>query len=219
MTLAAAFFLGLVGSLHCAAMCGPLTLAVNIGRPPSHQAGYHFGRIIMYGVLGAISGLMGAAIAFAGFQRWMSIAAGCLILLALLTSFRFGWGGLPGKFISLVKAKFARLLGNRSLGATMALGGLNGLLPCGMVYVACAAAATAGSVLGGILTMFAFGLGTAPMLLSIGFAGKAVRWINPLSLKTSFSICAMLAGVLLIMRGIFAPHLAACLDPICGFHR
>ena len=106
MNLLAAFFLGLAGSLHCAAMCGPLVLAVNAARrqdPASPRAdfaaetlstifAYHGGRLVTYGILGAVSGLIGAAIVFAGFQRWISIAAGCLILLGALTSFRAALG-------------------------------------------------------------------------------------------------------------------------------
>ena len=71
-------------------MCGPLLLAVNAARRQDpggvpHNIAYHGGRIATYCVLGAISGLIRAAIAFAGFQRWISIAAGSLILLGVLT--------------------------------------------------------------------------------------------------------------------------------------
>ena len=172
MNFLAAFLLGLAGSLHCAAMCGPLVLAVNAGRRPLHHFACLGGRLVTYMFLGALSGLIGAAIVFAGLQRWLSIAAGSLVLLASLASFRGPWGGLAGKVVSAARAKFGRLLRDRTLGAAALLGGLNGLLPCGLVYVACAAAAAAGSLNGGVGVMLAFGLGTAPMLLSIGLAGK-----------------------------------------------
>lgn len=86
MNLVAAFFLGLAGSLHCAAMCGPLLLAVNAagGQKPGgilYNFTCHTGRLVTYSLLGAVSGLIGAAIVFAGLQRWLSIAAGSLILL------------------------------------------------------------------------------------------------------------------------------------------
>lgn len=230
MNLLAAFFLGLAGSLHCAAMCGPLLIAVNMARGKQsnngilHNVAYHGGRIATYGVLGAISGLIGAAIVFAGFQRWISIAAGSLILLALLTSFRMQWGGIPGKIVAAAKMKFGRLLRKQTLGAVTLLGGLNGLLPCGLVYVACTVAATAGSVGGGVATMLAFGLGTAPMLLTMTFAGKVFRWGNPLGLRRVVLICAATAGVLLIVRGLalgipyLSPHYSGGQGPTCCHH-
>ncbi|MGA2176904.1 MAG: sulfite exporter TauE/SafE family protein [Verrucomicrobiota bacterium] len=237
MNLLAAFFLGLAGSLHCAVMCGPLLVAVNAARRqnPAHSAApcragilhnfaYHGGRLVTYSFLGAVSGLVGAAIVFAGFQRWLSIGAGCLILLASLTSFRAQWGGLAGKVVSAAKTRFGRLLRNRTLGAAILLGGLNGMLPCGLVYIACAAAAAAGSVTGGVATMLAFGLGTAPMLLSIGLAGRAVRWTNPLRLRRVVLVCATVAGVLLIVRGLslgipyLSPHFSDGHAPACDCH-
>lgn len=216
MNLLAAFFLGLAGSLHCAVMCGPLVLAINAARRhnPANPAtqyvsggmlpnfAYHSGRIVTYSLLGACSGLIGAAIVFAGFQRWISITAGCLILLASLTSFRAQWGGLAGKVVSVAKTRFGRLIRHRTLGASVLLGGLNGLLPCGLVYIACAAAATTAGIGGGIATMLAFGLGTAPMMLSVGLAGRVIRWGRPLRLRRIILICATTTGVLLIMRGL-----------------
>lgn len=170
--------------------------------------------------------MIGAAIVLAGFQRWISIGAGCVVLLASFTSFHARWGGPAGKTVLALKIKFGRLLRNRnrSLGAATLLGGLNGLLPCGLVYIACAAAATTGTLSGGILTMLAFGLETAPMLLSIGLAGKALRWNNPLRLRRVVSVCATVAGVLLIVRGLslgvpyLSPHFSNGQTTDCGCH-
>jgi hypothetical protein len=236
VNLLAAFLLGLAGSLHCAAMCGPLLLAVstvrrqNAARPATRLYGgdliqnfaYHGGRLVTYGFLGAVSGLIGAAIVFAGFQRWLSIGAGGLILLGALTSIRLRWGALAGKVVSAAKTRFGRLLHNRAAGAAALLGALNGLLPCGLVYIACAAAATAGGVTGGVAAMLAFGLGTAPMTLSIGFAGKAIRWGNPLLMRKVVLIGAATAGILLIVRGLslgipyLSPGVSDGHGPACG---
>jgi sulfite exporter TauE/SafE len=234
----AAFLLGLAGSLHCAAMCGPLLLAVNAARrqnpvrPAERLFGgdmiqnfaYHGGRLVTYGFLGAVSGLIGAAVIFAGFQRWLSIGAGGLILLGTLTSLRLRWGGLAVRALSAARTRFGRLLHNRALGAAALLGALNGLLPCGLVYVACAAAATAGGVAGGVAAMLAFGLGTAPMTLSIGLAGKAFRWGQPLVLRRVVLGCAAAAGVLLIVRGLslgipyLSPGFSDGQGPTCDCH-
>lgn len=237
MNFLAAFLLGLAGSLHCAVMCGPLVLAVNAARkrnavvPVGFYRGnlwpnlvYHGGRIATYCILGAISGLIGAGVVFAGFQRWLSIAAGSLILLATLTSFGGRWNGLAGKFIFAVKAKFGPLLHHPSVAATALLGGLNGLLPCGMVYIACAAAAASGGIKTGAAAMLAFGLGTAPTMLSIGLLGKLVRWNNPLLLRRVLLTCTTLVGILLVVRGLslgipyLSPHFSGGLNPTCHCH-
>jgi sulfite exporter TauE/SafE len=238
VNLLAAFLLGLAGSLHCAAMCGPLLLAVNTVRrqnpvqPAARFFGgdmmqnfaYHGGRLVTYGFLGAVSGLIGAAMVFAGFQRWLSIGAGSLILLGTLTSLRLRWDGLAGKVVSAARTRFGRLLRHRALGAAALLGALNGLLPCGLVYIACAAAATAGGVAGGVAAMLAFGLGTAPMTLSIGLAGKAFRWGHPLLLRRVVFVCAATAGVLLIVRGLslgipyLSPGFSGGQGPACDCH-
>jgi hypothetical protein len=215
MNLLAAFFLGLAGSLHCAAMCGPLVLAVNWARRPDpanpaapggagllQNIAYHAGRLVTYALLGSVSGLMGAAIVLAGFQRWISIAAGGLVLFGALVWFRGRGAGIAGGIVGFVKTRFGPLLRSRTLGGAALLGGLNGLLPCGLVYMACAAAAAAGGVTGGVATMLAFGLGTAPMLLAMGLAGRAVRWSNPLALRRMVLACVTVVGLLLIVRGL-----------------
>jgi len=239
VNLLAAFLLGLAGSLHCAAMCGPLILAVTAARRRSapgaapgsgqrdllHPLAYHGGRLLTYAVLGAISGLIGAAVIFAGFQRWLSLAAGGLIVIGAFTTFRGKWTGLPAKFVLAAKTKFGALLQNRALGASALLGGLNGLLPCGLVYVACAAAATAGGVAGGMATMLAFGLGTAPMLLGLGFAGRAIRWANPLHWRRLVLAGTTTVGLLLIVRGLdlgipyLSPAYTGGYTPVCVCHR
>lgn len=216
MNLLTAFVLGLAGSLHCAVMCGPLVFAVNAARRRNqvnpatrffsgdilHNFAYHGGRILTYSLLGAISGLIGAALVFAGFQRWISITAGGLVLLGALTSFGVRWGSLPGLIVSVANTRFSRLLRDRTLGAVVLMGGLNGFLPCGLVYIACAAAGTSGGVGGGVATMLAFGLGTAPIMLSVSLAGRVIRWTHPVALHRVVLVCATVAGVLLIVRGL-----------------
>ena len=216
-------------------MCGPLIIAVNAARRqqggsasmPSvsgyafHNLAYHSGRILTYTVLGAISGFIGAAIALAGFQRWISVAAGGLVLLGCLTPLGLRGRGLAGRVVSMVKSKFSLLLRDRKLGATALLGGLNGLLPCGLVYIACAAAATSGGVGAGVTTMLAFGLGTIPIMMAVCVAGKVIRWNHPLAMQRVVLVCATLAGLLLIVRGLslgipyLSPQFQDGLGPTC----
>src|ERR1700675_4874711 len=100
MELWTAFLLGLVGSLHCAGMCGPLVLALpgtgNTSR--SYILGrlaYNVGRLGVYGLLGAIFGLLGGTFALAGLQRWISLVAGAAILIGLLVSYRYAVNTSP----------------------------------------------------------------------------------------------------------------------------
>ncbi|MCD6049706.1 MAG: hypothetical protein K0Q55_1109, partial [Verrucomicrobia bacterium] len=93
MELWTAFILGLVGSLHCAGMCGPLALALPVAGKTRRafvlgRVLYNLGRILTYCVIGAIFGLAGQSLALAGFQKWVSLGAGVAILLGLLASTR-----------------------------------------------------------------------------------------------------------------------------------
>ena len=88
----AAFTIGLFGSLHCVGMCGPIAAALPYpSRKKSHLIGsillYNSGRILTYGFLGLLFGLLGASFSFAGFQQFISIFLGVLFLLAGLFSF------------------------------------------------------------------------------------------------------------------------------------
>lgn len=202
-----AFILGLFGSLHCAGMCGPLALAL----PPtgSNAAGfvlgrlaYNLGRLATYCLLGLLSGLAGRIILLAGLQRWVSIGLGLALLAGLLTSRRLALSRPATALVALLKARMSGLLRRRALAALGLLGMLNGFLPCGLVYVACAAAAMAGSAWSGMASMAAFGLGTVPMMLAIGLSGRLVpvSWRLRLVKAVPFAVCGLAA--LLILRGL-----------------
>lgn len=202
-----AFILGLVGSLHCLGMCGPLLLAMpgGVGAGGRFLTGrliYHLGRIGVYALLGAAFGLIGQTFALAGWQRWVSITAGSVILIGLLASTRFGLSTPAFKVVQKLKSHFARLLIRRDLSSQFLLGALNGLLPCGLVYVACAGAVATGHILSGIGFMAAFGLGTLPMLLSVSFIGKKLSFNHRQKLQKLIPASIALVGVLLILRGM-----------------
>ena len=202
-----AFLLGLVGSLHCAGMCGPLALALPItgDTPAAFVLGrwvYNLGRLVTYCALGLVFGLAGQTLQLAGFQRWMSIALGAGLLAGLLASPRLSLAPPVTHLVGRLKTAMSRLLQTRSLSASAVLGALNGLLPCGLVYVACAGATATGDLLRGVEYMAAFGLGTVPMMLAIGLSGKLVRpWLRfKLSRLVPVSVCVLAA--LLILRGL-----------------
>ncbi len=220
--------LGLAGSLHCAGMCGPLALA--LPHPGGGASGfvasrlaYNAGRISTYALLGLLFGLLGKSLALVGIQRWLSLGAGILILLGLLFSTRLGAGTPVVRAVRWLKSGFGRLLQRRTLGALGLLGLLNGLLPCGLVYAACAGAAATGGLLPAVEYMTLFGLGTLPLMLGIGLSGRALPVSFRFRLQQLVPVSLVVVALLLILRGMalgipyVSPNLSAA-DPACCQH-
>ena len=215
-----AFLLGFAGSLHCAGMCGPLTLALPATGtgPLGYVAGRLasiVGRITTYTTLGVIIGAVGRSLALAGVQRWVSIAAGIAILAGLVLSHRASGAGFAAAAIRRLKGALSAVLQRRSLGSLWTLGLLNGLLPCGLVYAAAAGAVATGGWRLGIGYMALFGLGTLPVMLGISLSGSAMPVSLRLRLQQLVPLSAAAVGVLLILRGMSLgiPYLSPDLSP------
>jgi len=207
MDLAVAFLLGLLGSLHCAAMCGPLMLALPAsgGTPGRFVTGrllYQSGRVLTYALLGTVAGLAGKSLVLAGLQRWFSVALGLAIITGFFAARKIAVGAPVIRMIGTLKTVMAAQLGKRDLRSLALLGFLNGLLPCGLTYVAMAGAAAHGNVTESVLYMMAFGLGTSPMMLGISLSGKLLPMTLRLRMRRLIpvGICALAA--LLILRGM-----------------
>lgn len=212
------FALGLVSSLHCVSMCGPIVLSYSLplgskkisGQILAHSA-YNFGRILTYSLLGALAGLLGGSVGFigelAGFQNVAAIFAGVLMVIAGILMLDL----IPNKRLQrfnplLYTSRFLRPLGSRfsssSVGSKFTLGLILGFLPCGLIYAALLKSISTGTVFAGALTMTAFGLGTAGSLLAIGIFSSA------LSLKLSrwgtrvAAVSVLLLGIFMVSRGI-----------------
>jgi hypothetical protein len=221
-----AIALGLFGSLHCAAMCGPLLLALPVapGGPGRFIAGrliYQLGRVTTYCLLGLTGGLIGRSIFLVGLQRWLSIALGVAVLAGFLLSKKLSVSAPVVRLVGRLKAAMGsqfRQPGWRSLAL---LGLLNGLLPCGLVYVAVAGAVSRGNLAGGLVFMALFGLGTLPMMLGIGLSGRALPAAFRLKLRAAIPFGVCLLGGLLILRGLalgipyISPALVAGLPADC----
>jgi len=207
MQLWTAFLLGFVGSAHCAGMCGPLALALpHWGRGRgSFLAGrllYNFGRIITYAGMGAMFGLLGLGVAMAGLQRWVSLTLGAVILAGVFVAPRFANRVPVARGVNWLKAALGSMLQRRAMPAMFGIGLLNGLLPCGLVYVACAAATATGDVLSGTRYMIAFGLGTVPMLLAITLLGTKLQFALRFKVQRLIPASLILVGMLLLLRGM-----------------
>jgi hypothetical protein len=214
-----ALALGLLGSLHCAAMCGPLMLALPVapggaGRFIAGRVLYQSGRITTYACLGIIAGLVGKSVLLAGMQRWLSITLGATILLGFLLSKRMALSAPVVRLVGKLKTAMGTQLQQRTFRSLTLLGMLNGLLPCGLVYVALAGAVARGTMAQSVLWMLAFGFGTLPTMLGISLSGK----IFPVGIRMKFRR-AVPAGVLLlagllILRGLALgiPYVSPNLD-------
>jgi sulfite exporter TauE/SafE len=229
MEIWTAFLLGLLGSLHCAGMCGPLALAVPVTGhiAASYTLGrlvYNLGRLATYCALGLVFGLVGETLLLAGVQRWVSIALGVVLLAGLVASRKLALALPVMALVSRLKSAMSGLLHTRSLGAPAVLGALTGLLPCGLVYVACAGATATGGLWKGVEYMAAFGLGTVPMMLAIGLSGKLLRASVRRRLVVLVPVSVFVLAALLILRGLslgipyVSPDLAAADGPGCCDH-
>jgi sulfite exporter TauE/SafE len=206
-----AFIVGFLGSFHCIGMCGPIALAlpVNQASPSAMFKGrllYNFGRIITYSMLGIVFGYIGHTIALAGFQKSLSIVTGISVLIVVLltltwkklSSFSFVIAGYTSK----IKSIFRNLFGKKSMFTLFLIGVVNGLLPCGFVYLALAGAAASGNFLDGMSYMFLFGLGTLPVMFTLAIAGNLFGFRFQKQLKKATPFIAAALAVFLIMRGI-----------------
>jgi len=104
--------------------------------------------------------------------------------------------------VSWLKAALGSMLQRRAMPAMFGIGLLNGLLPCGLVYVACAAATATGDVLSGMRYMIAFGLGTVPMLLAISLLGTKLQFALRFKVQRLIPASLILVGMLLLLRGM-----------------
>ncbi|MEZ5083425.1 MAG: sulfite exporter TauE/SafE family protein [Bacteroidales bacterium] len=211
MELITALTIGLVGSLHCLGMCGPIAIGIPLDRDNwwKKLAGgllYNYGRITTYGVLGAIFGLLGRGIQLAGLQQWASIFLGIIMIVSVLFPFVFRekinldklFSGYAGRLIG----SFRKLFVKSSMQNLFFIGLLNGLLPCGLVYMAIAGAINTNDVLMGVAFMVVFGIGTTPALLILSLAGNVVTAGFRKKVKHVIPVFIVILGILFILRGM-----------------
>lgn len=207
--LLAAWLMGIAGSLHCVGMCGPLISMMPYNRNSRwsffiSKSANHLGRLTTYSALGLLFGLMGQGIAAAGFQQWLSIISGLAILTMVFWPKKWNQFSPKGKIFSFtnwVKTKFASLLKQNSPQKLYLLGVLNGLLPCGLLYIALAASISTGNTLKGAAFMLLFGLGTVPALAIVGIFSHALKQRYNRGFFKFTRILLVLTAFLLILRG------------------
>lgn len=209
--IVAAFTIGLVGSLHCVGMCGPIALAIpmkskNVFARIFDSFLYNIGRSATYFVMGLIFGIFGKGIAMAGFQQKASIVIGALMILSVIFPLMFRklnfLGKLSEKSVQFVGGRLGILFQKPSRPKLLVIGLLNGLLPCGLVYVALAGALNTGSMLEGGLFMFVFGFGTMATMLVIPVVSHLISLKIRNRLSKLIPMFIILFGMLFIARGM-----------------
>lgn len=206
-----AFLMGLVGSLHCLGMCGPLAMALPLGSRST--AGrlyggllYNLGRIVTYTWLGLVLGLAGGFLITPRVQSAVSVAFGAVILLYLLVPAGIKKSVVKkspaqGFFLGLHR-QMGRLLSAKTNRSFFGIGLLNGLLPCGMIYLALTTSFLTGGVLSGGLFMAAFGAGTLPAMLAAVFFGSYINQQVRLKLRKAVPVFLACMAALLVLRGL-----------------
>lgn len=206
-----AFAIGALGSFHCIGMCGPIALALPIHKNTNNRRLigsllYNTGRISTYALIGALFGLLGQSFVMAGFQQSVSVGLGILVILsvALPAAFihKLSPNHLISKGISQVKMRMQKLFAKRSYSSTFLIGSLNGLLPCGLVYLGIAGATAMGNPAEGAAYMLLFGLGTWPVMLLIGFFGQWISLGIRNKIRAAMPIMIVAMGVIFILRGL-----------------
>ena len=205
-----AFVLGLLGGLHCLAMCGPIVLALPFlsGKNKSLNATiYQLGRLLGYGLLGFLVGLIGIGFSWAGIHQAIAIVVGALLCCyALVIGTPFGGLNKNLGWLSLIsrkfQQKFIRLFNRFRSKSFVVLGLLNGFLPCGLVYVALSGALLQPHPFDGMLYMVVFGMGTLPVMSSIIVLKNHYRFKPHTILQKLLPLVTFLFGLWILIRGL-----------------
>ena len=206
-----ALIFGLISSFHCVGMCGPIAMMLPVDRTNEAKKvlqilTYHFGKIIAYGSIGLVFGLLGKSFYLAGWQQQMSIILGVLMIVVAIVPekvfARYNFSKPVYKIISNVKSKLGQQFKSKSYSSLFTIGLLNGFLPCGMVYVAIFGAIAMQSVSLGVAYMLLFGVGTIPMLTLVVYLSQLLTFSSRNALQKGIPIVTIVIGILFIIRGL-----------------
>lgn len=214
-----------LGSLHCAGMCGGLMFFA-LGSDQEHtksartklQCAYHGGRLLTYTLLGIAAGTVGQAIDFGGsyigLQRAAAIFAGALMIafglitLARIKGIKIRHVGVPSALRKFVENGQRAAFGLSPFKRAMTIGLLTTLLPCGWLYAfAFTAAGTASPIYGG-LTMIAFWIGTLPVMVSLGAGIQLLTGPLHAKLPIITASAVVVVGVMTAMGRLHAPEMS-----------
>ncbi|MDR3201000.1 MAG: sulfite exporter TauE/SafE family protein, partial [Spirochaetales bacterium] len=194
------FVIGLLTSVHCAAMCGGINISQCIPRADGGAAGlaalrpsflYNAGRVLSYTLIGGIVGGVGSVVSFSGGAKGIiQLAAGVFMIIMGLNML-----GIPflRRFVPRLPKIFSRKIESEKRGGTSPLyvGLLNGLMPCGPLQAMQLYALSTGDPLKGAASMLLFSLGTVPLMFGLGSLSSV--------LSKKFTGKIMHAGAILVV--------------------
>jgi sulfite exporter TauE/SafE len=233
--MAIIFVASLLGSLHCAGMCGGL-VALAVAPTPGRSglrssivsriglhAAYHGGRLVAYVALGLAAGAIGTALQqggeLTGFQHTAGRLSGVLLIaFALVGVLRAIGARIPGIGTPLVLKKvlagFHQLAGRHvGIPRSAAIGVLSACLPCGWLYMFVLAAAGTGHVATGGAVMAAFWAGSVPVLIGVGAGAQALQHLLGRHLPMVMSLMILVVGIWTAAGRLALPDLAGQLSP------
>jgi uncharacterized protein len=203
-----ALVLGFLGSFHCIGMCGPIALAVGGKNGQTFlqkKIIYNLGRSLTYAMLGFLIGSLGFSLSLAGVQQGVSIAMGLLVVIFSISykkADKFLTIPALSGIVNWIKSLLGKYLRSGSRLAFFSTGLVNGLLPCGMVYMALVVALGMQSPFLGAVYMFFFGMGTIPMLLGLMVSGSLLPAVRRQQFQKAIPYLGMLIGILMVFRGL-----------------
>lgn len=167
---------------------------------------YNVGRILSYGLLGIIFSILSLGLSLVGVQRFLGIIAGIVLITLVFFSMDVEKALFKDRYVRKYYERYFNFLNSKirvlAVSRPGSLGFLNGLLPCGVVYLAILGSLTSGSPIASIMFMMFFGLGTAPMLVSLMIGANWIYKLKGLSVRRVVPYVQLLMGVYLIYRGV-----------------
>lgn len=209
--LLSALIMGLMGSFHCVGMCGPIAfmLPVDHNKPAKKLLQvflYHIGRLTSYSILGLVFGFLGKGLYVFGMQQRLSILIGVIMIVVILIPYKtfskYNFSRPIYSLLTKVKSRLGKELQKKSPDTFLTIGLLNGLLPCGLVYMALFGSIATASPWLGALFMVLFGLGTIPLMTTAVYFGSMLKGTAKKSVQRLIPVFVILIGLLFILRGL-----------------
>lgn len=200
-----------MGSFHCVGMCGPIAfmLPVDHNEPAKKLFQvflYHLGRLSSYSLIGLIFGFLGKGLYVFGLQQRLSIIIGVLMIVAILIPYntfsKYNFSRPTYSFLSKIKSQLGKELQRKSPDTFLTIGFLNGLLPCGLVYMALLGSIATANPWLGALFMALFGLGTVPLMTTAVYFGSMLKGAAKKTVQRLIPVFVILVGILFILRGM-----------------
>lgn len=206
-----AFIFGLVSSLHCIGMCGPIAMMLpvdhnNQGKKIVQILTYHLGRLSAYAILGFAFGILGRGFYFAGIQQNISIIVGVLMILVVViperTFAKYNFSKPVYRLISKIKSSLGNQFKRKSFDTLFTIGLFNGFLPCGLVYAALFGAIAMQNVALSTSYMILYGIGTIPLMSAVVYFSELLKFPFRHKLQKIIPVITIIIGTLFIMRGL-----------------